>query len=847
VVVEDLQWADRSTRDLLGFLLRNLRAGVALVLTYRTDELHRRHPLRPFLAELERGRRAERLELARLTRRELTGMIAGILGRRPPPRLVGEILARSQGNPFFAEELLAAHPQGHELPPALRDLLLARVEALSEDAQKLLRLAAAAGSRVDHRLLAAVAGVPERRLLELLREAVTGHLLVADDAGLAYAFRHALVQEVLYDDLLPGERSALHAAYASALAGRIGTRAGAAELGQLAYHWYAAHDVGAALLASVRAGLAAESTYALAEAQGHYERALELWAQAPEAAARSPLDRPALLQRAADAAMLTGEAGRAVALADQALAAVDRAAEPLRAGALLERLGRYQWMSVDSGAAMEALEEAVTVIPAEPPSRERARALAAHGQLLMLRARNLEAVSRCEEAIAAARRVGARAEEGQALNTLGTALCGLGRVDEGVGRLQQARRIAEDLGSPEDVGRVYHNLTGVLIDAGRAEAGLAQALEARDTAGRLGSVRLYGAGAIAHAVDALTLLGRWAEAEQLLDELDLELPERGINTFTAHGLIARGQLRLWRGDTAGARADLESVLVRGRRGLEPHGAAPLLAALARVATWDGDLEEARAAAGRGLALLAGCENGRLVTQLGQAGVEAEAQRAETARARRSAGQLAEARQVAARFLERIRAVAAGQRLTGMAGAELVTAEAEWSRVEGASDPAGWAAAVAAWEALGFPFPAAYARLRQAEAMLAAGAARTAVGPVLRPAWAVARDLGASWLTREATALARRARIDLDRDAASEPAPAAPSPGQELGLTPREQEVLVLVADGRTNRQIAELLFIADKTASVHVSRILAKLGVANRSEAAAAAHRLGLTGDAGNR
>src|SRR6516164_9398722 len=331
LVVEDLHWADQSTRDLLGFLVRNLRAGVALLLTYRSDELHRRHPLRPFLAELDRSGRTERLELARLGRRELSELLAGILGEPAPAAVAQEILARSQGNPFFAEELLAARGGGDggsgELPEALRDLLLARVEALPQPAQRLLQVAAVAGQRVDHDLLAEVAPQPP-----------------------------------------------LHAACARALAARIEGRgdAAAAELGRLAYHWYAAHDLGRALLASVRAGQAAEAAFAQAEAAGHYERALELWGQAPEAAASSPLDRGALLQRAAQAADLAGADTRAVALIGQALTETDAAAEPLRAGVLLERLARYQWGSGDAPAARAAMEQAVAIIPAEPPSAERA-------------------------------------------------------------------------------------------------------------------------------------------------------------------------------------------------------------------------------------------------------------------------------------------------------------------------------------------------------------------------------------------------------------------------------------------------------------------------------------------
>jgi DNA-binding CsgD family transcriptional regulator/tetratricopeptide (TPR) repeat protein len=839
LVVEDLHWADRSTRDLLGFLTRNLHAGVATVLTYRADALHRHHPLRPFLAELERGRRSERLELGRLSRHELADLIAEILGRRPASRLVADVLARSDGNPFFTEELLAS-PEGAELPPALRDLLLARAEALPDDAQRVLRAAAAAGSRVDHHLLASVTDVPAERLAELLREAVGHHLLVVAEGSDAYRFRHALVQEALYDDLLPSERTVLHAGYAGAIAARRAGRAGAAELGQLAYHWYAAGDAGAALLASVEAGQAAEATFALAEAWRHYERALELWGVAPEAAARSPLDRQTLLQRAADAAMLSGEPDRAVALARLALEAVDRAADPMRAGALLERLGRYLWMSVDAEAAMVAYEQAVAVIPAEPPSRERARALAGHGQLLMLRGHLAAAVARCQEAIAAARRFGARAEEGHALDSLGTALSALGQVGDGIDRLREARRIAEELGSTEEVCRADYNLVSVLLYAGRPEAALRLTLQARQTAIRLGSAQVYGAGAVAHAAEALLQLGRWDEAERLLEEeIDLVLPQEGITTIQAHGITNRGLLRLYRGEVAAATADLTIVLERGRKGLEPHASSPLFAALARAAVWDGALGQARALAVRGLGPLVGSDHAHLVAELCLAGLEAEAASAEAAHARRSAAELDEVRQVAGRFLARMRA-AAGRRATGLTAAEMLAGEAEWSRVEGSGDPRRWAAAAAAWDDLGIPFPAAYARFRHAEALLAAGAPRAEAGAVLRHAWTVATGLGAAWLQGETAALARRARIDLDQAADPAPAPAVPAAGDELGLTAREREVLALVADGRTNRQIAEALFISQKTASTHVSNILAKLGASNRAEAAAVAHRLGL-------
>jgi DNA-binding CsgD family transcriptional regulator/tetratricopeptide (TPR) repeat protein len=850
LVVEDLHWADQSTRDLLGFLVRNLRAGVALVLTYRSDELHRRHPLRPFLGELDRSGRTERLELGRLGRRELGELLAGILGEPPPAALAGEILARSEGNPFFAEELLAARTGGvgaAELPEALRDLLLARVEALPQATQRLLQVAAVAGRRVDHHLLAEVAAQPPEDLVELLREAVAHHVLVVESGSGSYAFRHALVQEAIYDDLLPVQRPPLHAAYARALAAQTegDGGAGAAELGRLAYHWYAAHDLGRALLASVDAGQAAEAAYALAEAAGHYERALELWEQAPEAAASSPLDRGALLQRAGQAASRAGADTRAVALINQALTETD-AAEPLRAGALLERLARYQWLAGDTAAAMTTVERAVATIPAEPPSAERAQALAAHGQMLMLRSRNRAAQTRCEEAAAVARRAGARAVEGHALNSLGASLGNRGHLEAAVAHLEQARAIAAELGDPDELCRAYHNLGCIYLVNGCYEDAVHAELECCKLARRFGQMGAIGAVAIAVAAEALLWLGRFQEAERLLGEaFDLDLEPRGM----VYPLLAQGLHRLWRGDLEGARADLTWILERSKVSLDPQDSADTRARLVTVASWEGRPEDTRAVVADGLVSLAEADEAYPMAELCLAGLAAEAAIAERAAARRDEKAHDQASRIAVDLLGRARAAAGadGVAVIGATRARLLTAEAEWTRVARHSDPDRWAEAAGAWDELGCPWPTAYARWHLAEALLEHGAPREEAAVPLRRAWATARGLGARPLLAEVELLARRARIALApasvaADAAESAVAQPAAPGDELGLTPREREVLALVAEGRTNRQIAEALFISDKTASVHVSNILAKLGVANRAEAAATVHRLGLTG-----
>jgi ATP/maltotriose-dependent transcriptional regulator MalT len=851
LLVEDVHWADRSTRDMLGFLIRNLRGGVALVLTYRSDELHRRHALRPFLGELERTGRAERLDVERLAREELIELISGILGEAPPPGLAADIWARSEGNPFFAEELVAARIEGVDLPDALRDVLLARVEALSDETQRVLQVAAVAGRRLDHRLLAEVTGLPPERLVEWLREAVSHHILAVEgDPGDGdLAFRHALMQEAVYDDLLPMERVPLHAATARALAARAqqpGARAPVAVLGQLAYHWYAAQNMGEALVASVRAGQAAETAAAPAEAERHYQRALALWAQEPEAAARSPMDHTAVLRQTAEVMFLVGDTAGAVKATMRALAETDPAVHPQVAGVLLERLARYHYMNGDSDEAMTAAEQAVATVPAAPPSPERARALAAHGQMLMVHRRLAAARTRCEEAVAVARLTGARAEEGHARNTLGCALAGLGHAEEGIAHLEEAYRIAKELGDPYDQLRAPFNLAQVFLGAGRPEEAEAMARECAELARQFGVTVGFQWAAISGS-EALVYLGRWDEAERMLDEaLGAELQVAGVTRPL--GLCTRALLRLWRGDLGAARVDLARALDARRGTLGPQFNTPALSTMASLATWEGRPEEARATVARGLELMEEVDDASLVISLCLAGLEAEAAIAERAAAAHATAAGEEAAVAAANLLRRASdaATADGVVPTETGRVMLLTAAAQSARVTDPGDHHPWAEAAAAWEALGCPWPAAYARWREAEALLVAGVSRDKAAAPLRQAWTTARALGARPLVAEVESLGRRSRIELAptpsaREAtdatASEEAPDAEL--RRLGLTRRETEVLGLVADGRTNRQIAETLFISDKTASVHVSNILAKLGVANRAAAAVAAHRLG--------
>src|SRR6185369_8354910 len=293
LIVEDVHWADRSTRDLLAFLARRLRdEQLLLIVTYRSDELHRRHPLRPWLAELARLPRVEQVDLERFDAAELADQLAAIHGGPVPPSLVDLIARRSEGNPFFAEELLAAgSPEEGALPARLRDVLLGRVGSLSGSAGRVLDAASVAGAAVDHDLLRAVLQIDDEALAVAIDEAISSQLLgpTGDAArGGSYAFRHALLGEAIYDELLASERRRLHGAYATALAARPTPdgAAGASHLAGLAYHAAAANDLVLALRASIASARASTATSAFHEAARAYERAIALWESVPVA------DRP---------------------------------------------------------------------------------------------------------------------------------------------------------------------------------------------------------------------------------------------------------------------------------------------------------------------------------------------------------------------------------------------------------------------------------------------------------------------------------------------------------------------------------------------------------------------------
>ncbi|GAA3840991.1 LuxR family transcriptional regulator [Sphaerisporangium flaviroseum] len=842
LVVENLQWADRSTLDLLVFLVRTLtRERVLVVCTYRTTDLRPGGPLRAVLAGLELSGRCRRCELGRLDLPELRELVAAILGTAPPAGLAERVHARSDGNPFFAEELLAARePDDGDVPLAVRDIVLARVEALGDAAREVLGAAATAGRQVGHPLIAAVCDMGERELLHALRECVGRQVLVVNPVEQTYAFRHSLARDAVYAELLPGERILLHRAIATALAERpsLSRVDGPSAAAELAHHWEQAGDLPRALGASVRAAEAAISVFAYVEAGRQYDRALRLWEDAGDPEQAAGLPYADLLARAADACRWTGRLAEAVTLVDQALVHAEAEGDAVRIGALLERRGRYLWELGDGDASLRAYDRACEVLAAEPPSARLAWVLAGHATALMQAGRYRAAIARSEQALRTARQVGARAEEGRALNTMGVALTLTGAPDAGISAVREAARIADDTGALEDVFRAYANLAFVLETAGRLEEALEVAQRGVGRSRDLGLELTGGGVLLANAASVLVLLGRWDEAEEVADAA------RGRDMPPGYGFyldIVHAEIEIGRGRLSQAERRLETAGSVATRLDEPQFAAPLHMLRAELALWRGRPGQARTAVGAGLAATARGDHGGFALRLCALGLRAcaDEMRRLCSLPRPDPVSLAELTTSAADLLRRAEE-AATQPGDGVAplpdmAATLALCRAEHDRLSGRQTAGTWAAVAASWSGLRRPYPAAYALWRQGEAAIEKGE-RQAAGGTFREAGRIAARLGAEPLSREITAMARAARVDIGSPPDPPPAP-EPDP---FGLTPREREVLLLLGQGWTNRQIARRLFITEKTASVHVSNILTKLGASSRGEAAVTARRLGI-------
>jgi DNA-binding CsgD family transcriptional regulator/tetratricopeptide (TPR) repeat protein len=857
--LDDAQWADNATRRFLAFLAASLpdECRLLTVIAYRSDQLHRRHPMRPLLAELGRGRRVRRLELEPFNRGEVATQLSDILGARPDSDIVERFFERSEGNPLFTEELLAAGADGRgRLPSTLRDALLLRIERLPEMTRGLLRILAVAG-RLKHDHFVAVCETDEDELAAGLREAVEEQVVQVVQVGRddRYGFRHALLREVIYDDLLPGERAELHLRLARVLEAtlseddHLAIRAAA-----VAHHFNAAGDQPQALRSAVQAARAVERGGTPGAAAALLDRALALWPRVAEPEPLAGMEHATLLSLAARAHGLDADESHAIKVYEQALGEVDEEGEPHRVAGLLAEVASARWALGQANAARDDLDRALALLPESEPTPERARILEAKARFLLLQGRFAESRDAADEALRAAEAAGVEDTEALVLNRLGLCLFFLGEEERGDEVMRESLELARRSGSNDQLATAFVNYSDALHLAGRGEeaAKLAAQGEREITPGDRSALWI----ACARS-EILFFLGRWDEAEAVLPARN-----RGEGSATlANLLLRRASLMLGRGDMDGARKTVEHSRAFIADSVEPQYIAPAGALTVELELRGGNVEAAREAAETAIDQIEYCsDDAARMALISAAATAVEADAADRARDLGDRSELAASQLRAELMAARTEAAADEIGRRRLECAYSLTAGAHLARARGDGDAAERAdAAAEAWDELSRPYQAAQMRLREAEGHAAAGD-REAAGAAAARALAAAEDLGSEWLAAEVAGLIARARLPRVAPAggttngtgrggdgsrrtgtgSGDGDGAGTADDNPFDLTPRERQVLAALAEGATNREIAASLFMAEKTASVHVSRILAKLGVRSRTEAAAVAHRLAL-------
>ncbi|WP_407317358.1 AAA family ATPase [Isoptericola halotolerans] len=806
VVLEDLHWSDDVTRAVLSRLARAAATtSLCLVATYRSDDVDRRHPLRTTVGELDRSRLVTRVEVPRLDAGQVAALVRSVLDGAGTDALdangLADLVERSEGVPFYVEELASCVDES--MPASLRDVLLLRYSQLSAPAQEFCRLVAAAGARATHDVLEAVLGEEELTAAEpAAREAVDALVLVADPDG--YRFRHALMREAIDDELLPTERRRLHTAYAEALAARPAT---VPRLAEIADHWLRARVLDRALSSAVRAALVAGYDAATSTSVALGERALDLWDVVPDAEAVTGTTHHELLLRVADAQKDATRLDRALALARQSYAEWPADDPGGRAGTLgvvalhTLRTGDPSGLALLNEAIASAPDDAATLAPL----------LRMQARTAMIGGRHEEAIRTADAGIEAARAVDDSASHAALLNA--RALASIATGDLGaIESLEESRRVAGDDWS--GLSRYFANASDTRLKLGRFAEARRIAQEGADRARARGAGRVSFAMLEGNVTEALIGLGRWDEADAWYEHATTVVEP---STYAVYLAERWTWLTLWRGRTEAAQAMARrhrAVWLRHER-VEMQVRSRVRGTLAELALARDDVADA-------LDLVAPVTDPERLHGAYALPVLAVAARA-LARTRDAGG----ATDVVP-FRAALDAVA------------FWPTHPVWAAVFDAELGDGpWSAVAAFGPDDGAPAHLRpYALWRDGQARLAAGD-KSAARRSLVAAVDAGRAIGAGFVTDRAAALLADAGLTdrgrSQRSGAAVTASAGAPAARIDGLTGRERQVLDLVADGLTNGQVAERLFISRKTASVHVSAILRKLGVSSRTEAAVVA------------
>lgn len=827
VVVEDLHWSDPSTRDLLLFLLARLGSSRILVLlSYRTDDLNRSHPLRPWLASVARMRGVVRVDVEPWGEEDARAFARALLPEgRADEGVVADVARRSEGNAFFAEELMSAARGGAvELSDVLTSVLLDRIERLSSAAQRVVRAAAIVGQRdlwaasLEGLAATEVVGLAPTEVDSALRECVQSHVLVAAHDG-AYAFRHALLREAVLADMLPGESARLHGAYVTVLEREQPKGWQAA----IAFHATRAGDLARALTARLEATTVACEYAAHSDALAHVEHALKLWPAVPDPEAVTGVTELTLVLRACDEATAAARTDRALSYARAAVELADEVGDVLQQAGARRRAARLLYGAGEWREAERQIGQAWALLENEPTTAERAWVMSTMSFGEITPERRVLA----ERAIAEARAVGAQGAEADALISLAFLLQHDGDVEAAMERLVESRDKAREDAADDTELRAYFNMAMLRYDHGRiAEAAeiAAEGVAVAGTHGRTWS---------GYGRELTWLLGMIDIARGAFSDVVARCTaalESVPSSERSLVLSTRVLAAAWTGDWQQLDADVVALgsaeqiaagVLSGRSNetMSGHG-------LVHSWLWRGRPDLVEAALSRALAVpeypddLAEIRIGAILL----------AARADAA-ASGHPTTIPEAGQSSEDLLKRVERVAEvgvprGKELGAEGRMWLARARAEAARCRGENAPELWRAVVEAAEFGERPHEAV-ARWRLGEALLSE--ADRAGEKELVTAHALATEMAMAPLAAAVEATCRRFRVTL--------------PGVRRTadvLTPRERSVLERVARGLTNRAIGAELFISEKTVSVHLTRVMAKLGATSRTEAVAVAMSRGL-------
>ena len=829
LVVEDLHWADPSTLDLLTYLVRTRRdATWCLLVTSRVAELAPDHPTLGWLGETSRVAGVIALPMAPLVPHDVRQLVSDLSTGSPSTQFVTDVVTRSAGNPFFVEQLVADGPDtsSAQLPEGIVALLRSRLSDLSPPATAVVRVLAVAGHELTGADVVACVGgqIPADGVGEALQDLVARHLVV-EEGERGYRLMHALLGDVVTTDLASVQRQRTHGAVARALVADGGMRRAT----EIAGHFAASGDTSEELPWALVAADQAERLYAWREAARLWTRSWEIWD--PQLGAAASLTLGDVAVRTADCLDHLGELGPGEETVAAALADPRLADDSYARARLLTRLARFRG-PVDVAGRADLLAEAVELFASLPPSGEAAKALLWYAESGSQDGQHDLPVDRLRAAFELAVQTGEVDAQVRTRTMLAVWERTEGRPEEAVRQLYDAWDLARRNGRFEN--NPASALVDVLMNLGRFEE--AVAVGQRDVAEKEAFALLsghVGRLAAANLIEALLWQGRTDDASAVLSRL----PEAPLSPETWWTADLAAHVALRRGDLAAAQQHADEL---GTLDMAwPEFYRYLAQIRAEVFLWAGRPMAAWTTASAELGLRVGTPIGKnaaeLLGQVARAAADvAWSQRLDGSERERMNQQLVRLAEGCGAFQPHPSLLLAQLERRGF--------DAEVARLRGAATPGEWEAAADGWHEVGARHREAYARLRLAECLLDLRRP-AAAGPALAAAVQLAR--GHVPLATEAAALARRAGLRLtpakDDGGAS---PGAEAPDQ-YGLTKRERAVLELLVDGLTNVQIGHRLYMSPKTASVHVSSILRKLGVANRLQAATLAERSGmLTGSA---